>query len=282
MSNMQRTNFQNNQFAPKMKDYAHIKVAANQGSVTNGTVVNFDTVVMLKGAITHDAANKRVTLKANKTYSILTGMRVTSGSAGYAQFQVYNVTAGAYVNSDIAEVYSANDTGVSTSIPLLPVSITPVVDTVIDVRIPLISGISLVAASDSFLIIQELDSYVQPNTYPFEVNANQVDLTVTLASWTTAVAKGIAYRTLDGQWRLRFNILGAMASGSRTSITLTVAGVVFKNTYSISGDTGQVVALTEARVSGLASTIVLVHASATTTEYKMSGDVPLNAAPSWI
>lgn len=52
-------------------------------------------------------------------------------------------------------------------------------------------------------------------------------LTVTGSGWTSELATGRIYKSLDQQWRISFNVVGTM--GSATAITLTMANITFKN-----------------------------------------------------
>ena len=49
------------------------------------------------------------------------------------------------------------------------------------------------------------------------------------SSWVTTRAVGIPYQTLDGAWRLRFNIAGT--SSSVASVSLTFTDATFKTGY---------------------------------------------------
>lgn len=57
----------------------------------------------------------------------------------------------------------------------------------------------------------------------------QYNLTVTGTNWTTTRAKGVPYFTLDGTWRLRFNINGtfAGAANSNQNNPLLITGVTY-------------------------------------------------------
>jgi hypothetical protein len=112
----------------------------------------------------------------------------------------------------------------------------------------------------------------------------QQSLTVTSSvAFTSYRAVGIYYQDQDGNHRLKFNIVGAVAGGARTGTTLTITGVTFKNAsgynQSVAGHTDS--AAVYARVTANANTITVAHASATTTEYGCSGDVELESRPSW-
>ena len=96
-----------------------------------------------------------------------------------------------------------------------------------------------------------------------------------------------AYADSTGQWRLRFNIHCPVTStGARTSATLTFSStyaVVFKSgpyqaCSSFLGGSGAAVT---ARTTSNAASIYMAHASASETEYQLSGDVELESEPAW-
>lgn len=116
----------------------------------------------------------------------------------------------------------------------------------------------------------------------------QYTLTVTGTNWTTVRAVGVPYRTLDGVWRLRFNITGTTSSSSRTSYLVTISGVAFKsgagNYQAISAfsPSGSGFALGQ-MFTGLGNgELTIVHASGTTGAYSFSGDVELDAKPTFV
>lgn len=112
----------------------------------------------------------------------------------------------------------------------------------------------------------------------------QQALTVTSSvAFTGYRAVGIYYQDQDGNHRLKFNIVGTVAGGSRTGTTLTITGVTFKNATSyfqaVTGVTDAVA--TAANVNPNAATLAIVHTAATTAIYGASGDVELESKPTW-
>ena len=103
---------------------------------------------------------------------------------------------------------------------------------------------------------------------------------------TITRAVGIAYTDIGGVWRLRFNIMWTVASGTRTSATLTLSGVTFKNVtnlaqaISVTSNVGAS-AYQQGYVNPNTGVITVEHASATTTSYYVSGDVELESKPTW-
>lgn len=57
-------------------------------------------------------------------------------------------------------------------------------------------------------------------------NMRQVSLQVTGVNWTTVRAMGIVYQTLNGVWRLQFNIHGTLSVGA-VSQDINLTGFVF-------------------------------------------------------
>lgn len=111
----------------------------------------------------------------------------------------------------------------------------------------------------------------------------QYSLTVTGSVALTGYrAVGIYYQDQDGNHRLKFNISSTVASGSRGGNTLTITGITFKNSgfsQAVSGYTDA--AATYASATSNSNTIPVVHGTATTTVYSVSGDVELESKPTW-
>jgi hypothetical protein len=109
----------------------------------------------------------------------------------------------------------------------------------------------------------------------------QYDLTVTGTGWTTTLAKGIPYKTLDGVWRLQFNVTGTATAGTRTSYAATISGVTFAAfTQAISARQGTD-GISGGRAVPNSGTLEQSHASLSTTDYTYSGDVELASKPTW-
>ena len=103
-------------------------------------------------------------------------------------------------------------------------------------------------------------------------------------SWSCTRAMLIPYTTLDGAWRLRFNIRGTSSAASVQQITVT--GATFKNAYTA----GQAFAvsynggtLAAPLGNALPNTSTLQFAASTTgTDWQCSGDVELESKPTWV
>lgn len=111
-------------------------------------------------------------------------------------------------------------------------------------------------------------------------------VTSTQAGWVQTRAVGIYYQDQDGNHRLKFNLDGSHTTATVTSLTLTIAGVTFKNASSVQAcagfyrGTGAVVPRVFANPN--TSNINVDSASATGTSGMMvSGDVELDSKPSW-
>lgn len=87
----------------------------------------------------------------------------------------------------------------------------------------------------------------------------------------------------DGSWRVVFNIKVTVSSATRTTVTLAVNGLVFKNTgnQACCGFDDSLDAVSSCRAVGNTGNITMSHASGTSTEYSMSGDVACESKPTW-
>lgn len=95
-------------------------------------------------------------------------------------------------------------------------------------------------------------------------------------------SKFIPYQTQDGNWFLRFSLDVYLSSLARTGMALTVNGVtaISGGFPSCTGWTNGAGA-TISRVFFSGSTLNMSYGNATTDEHILSGDIPLNAKPSW-
>jgi len=113
--------------------------------------------------------------------------------------------------------------------------------------------------------------------------------TTTAPSCTVARARFIPYQMQDGAWRMRFNITMTRASGANIAdLTVTIIGIVFKN---ISND-NQALSMS---ADNLTSDANIGHSAAVNNTntlfgafsanniltFRVSGDVELNAKPTW-
>lgn len=115
--------------------------------------------------------------------------------------------------------------------------------------------------------------------------ADEFTISSSVAITTLYNATAIYYETNNGVPRLNFNFGMLVASGSRTTNAVTISGVTFKtgaNRIAVAGGTHT----TTAYISGVFPTggggvITFAHASANTSIYQASGDVEIDAKPSW-
>ena len=106
-------------------------------------------------------------------------------------------------------------------------------------------------------------------------------LTTTLSTWSGR-AVGIVYKTIDGAWRLRFNI-GGTTSSSGTSVTFTVTGCTFKNANSQSVSITPTPSTTIQTAYASSGTQTIVCSSSTSNNiWYLSGDVELDSKPTII
>lgn len=116
------------------------------------------------------------------------------------------------------------------------------------------------------------------------VNTRQISLICTGTNWTTIVALGVIYKTLNGSYRLRFNITGSLSSTS-SSIELTVEGISFKrynNGQAIAAWAQDGSGVTNHAEVGSAGNFITVNLAAVTSTFMMSGDVELVSKPGFM
>jgi hypothetical protein len=262
-------------------------MSADDSTLTAGTIVAFDSTNRNTG-IEFDSGNNRWKLKANKTYRLGAFLAPEySSSSGVYRARFYDITNTAYMGLSsfcVPPTYSSN---VSQQ-PSSKAEITPSTDIYVGLYTEGVSLTSKIEADYSYVEIQEISSLVDYVKNPYQTDYYQTDLTVTGTNWTTTSAVGCYYKTADGTHRLKFNIEGTL-SVTAWSITLTIAGVVFKaGTYQ--GFAGQAASNTtftsgvealNGRAVPTTDTVVL-NAGASSTQFTASFDVELDAAPTWI
>jgi hypothetical protein len=113
--------------------------------------------------------------------------------------------------------------------------------------------------------------------------------TLSGSSWTTTRAVFIPYQMQDGTWRMRFNLYGTLSGLANNNVfSLSVNGATFHASYqqalSVKVDSGTITnAYSSYAVAG-ASTINFIYNGASLNlndDYTISGDVELNAKPTW-
>ena len=124
--------------------------------------------------------------------------------------------------------------------------------------------------------------YVAGTTY------NGVALAVTSAQAGWAVQSGnfVPYRTISGQWRLRFNIYGTYTAANITTLAVTIAGIAFPAyNQTIAGSLGASATATSLQaIFATASTAnlnIYVTSTGNTAAAYFSGDVDLASQPTW-
>lgn len=109
----------------------------------------------------------------------------------------------------------------------------------------------------------------------------------TIDTYTVSDANALFYSDSLGNWRMRFNIALAVASGTRTVVTITFAKTsivtdstsgFFQSVVGVYND-GSAPRTTSAYFAANNRIININHASATTTGYWVSGDVALQQDP---
>ena len=109
----------------------------------------------------------------------------------------------------------------------------------------------------------------------------QVNLTVTGTNWTTSRAVGVVYKTLNGAYRISFNIYGTV-SVSTDSITLTVSGVTFLFTQAVAYSDGLATSDIQLQQTGAGNGQIALESTGSGTERRVSGDVELASKPSFL
>lgn len=149
-------------------------------------------------------------------------------------------------------------------------------------------GQRVVALETPTLMSDELATKLGHKIYSHGTNYNGGNSpTITLASGGGTLSSVddsmfIPYQMQDGSWRMKFNVAVTLSSTSRTGANLAVAGLTFATTNSLaitatSATTAADIAIQRANGSQLSIT----HASQSTTSYRYSGDIPLEAKPTW-
>jgi hypothetical protein len=268
-------------------------LSANMNSVANDTKITIDEVKNNNG-VSFDSVNNRWLLKANRTYKLKA--MVSGQNTGRAlDGMFYNETASAYIGLCSFNLPIDGTTYSETSQPEVISFITPEVDTYVHLRKLFSSTTPCHIKGDSstgltYVEIQEISNMVDYVKNPYQVDYYQTDLTVTGTNWTTIRAKGLVYKTVDGVWRLKFNLEG-LTNPNGSYWNIYIAGVVFKDlsaagrfqactaVWAYSYDTPNCIALTNSnnlQIRHVASII------STTVFFALSGDIELESKPSWI
>lgn len=110
----------------------------------------------------------------------------------------------------------------------------------------------------------------------------QIGLTVTGTNWTTVRAPGLAYKTNDGAWRLKFNVYGTV-TGTPTSLVLTIASITFKTgpEQGVVGVANPNIVTSNMTANGGAATMTFAFASGIAS-LRVSGDVELDSQPTFL
>ncbi|MCP4711304.1 MAG: hypothetical protein GY869_22010 [Planctomycetes bacterium] len=116
-------------------------------------------------------------------------------------------------------------------------------------------------------------------TFMKEYSEDNGDFTITGTNWATSYATAIPYKTSDGIWRLKFNLMGSL-SPVASSITLTFNSVTFSYLSGITAATDSAGDWGMGFTAASASTFQ-VFSSTARGSYRISGDVELNAKPTW-
>lgn len=119
--------------------------------------------------------------------------------------------------------------------------------------------------------------------------SNETTITVSCAQAGFATTRAVATAYMDNNsvWRMTFNLVGTFTSASVTAITVSITGTVFKTGFGQAvngyiGGGGSAGFQSAATSSGTGNISVNYAATFTTaTSVGVSGDVELDAKPSW-
>ncbi len=115
----------------------------------------------------------------------------------------------------------------------------------------------------------------------------QYGLTITGTGWTATRAVGIYYQDQAGAHRLKFNIVGAIASVTQSTYQCYITGITSKNIgsfhqgVSCTANTPTVLLPCGAFILTNSNQILIYHTSNSITQYSISGDIELESKPSW-
>ena len=111
------------------------------------------------------------------------------------------------------------------------------------------------------------------------------DFTITGANWTTISAVAVPYKTTNGKWYLKFNILGDTSS-TTASLALTFSGILTRamttsRSWRFSaGPTSAAISNTFVGSPENSNTLTITY-SAVTNRFLCFGDIPLASKPTW-
>jgi hypothetical protein len=243
-------------------------VAASSASVGNYCKIDF--------TIDNVDKNKMLTLYWDQ-------INIGAYAAGDFAMVVYDVTNSVEVSGSTFSIPAASQSVSTTFISTSSATYQLRVKTTVATS----NGISLtnVAVGPGSLVIGPIPSkqYVAGNTY------NGVSLTVTGSGFTLTRGAFVPYKTTDGTWRLRLNIIGGHSAAPST-FTAAISGVTFKTVAGTAGIRAQVCAaytnggynITAGWVeSGNGNIGLSANNQAGSTSVAWSCDVELDSQPTW-
>ena len=192
------------------------------------------------------------------------------------------------LSSDQMVMINASGGNAVVTMPLASLRIGKVVTVV---RTDTTSNIIRVNGAYGFIYVDQRQQFVSDGTYWWPLIAPdlrdiQYDLTVTGTTWATVRAVGIPFRTKEGAWRLQFSIMGTKTSGSGTSYSMTISGIVSKNisnyyqTFEGSAWDGNCV-VTNNYIAPNTAVLICSYQTLTTTGFHIAGNIELESIPTW-
>ena len=192
--------------------------------------------------------------------------------AGKIALRVYNATTSSYVDQQSDEI-----TGDGVYLASVPLSAEE------DIRVRLVAldtNVTAFAVSSVTLEpgIPQSGSFGGWKQYDDSV----VTFSSTPAGWSLTRAVFVPYKSINGEWRMTFNIVASTDTGTTPSVTID--GVTFKNTFAFNQalvvDSGN--QSFTARAEALNNTgTISVQKSGSTPIFRVSGDVELESIPTW-
>ncbi len=267
------------------KEYGLYTLSADQTTdITTGNPLKFNTLgAGCSGNIIFNSATYTWTLKANKTYRMSCAGQLATDQAAAYTVVAWKTTGGTVLGNYaqiFAQTYASN---VSSNMPANAI-FTPTVDTDVRCMIVINSHSTTYYNNYWYAEIQEIENFAPAyfNYGQYAYVSPDFDLSVTGSNtWATIKAKGVFYKTNNGSWYLDFIIYGTVASGSRTSQDITIAGIVLHSKYPLQGIISVTTGSYEIKSYAYQSDgkLYSTHSTATTTYYSFVGKIQLNAKP---
>lgn len=142
-----------------------------------------------------------------------------------------------------------------------------------------ISASAAIAGTKVDVVSSTVRGVMPAQTAQLDIGAQ---ITCGQAGFSVDRARAIVYSDSAGVWRMKFNIRVAFTSASVTSLSLTIANLVFvSGNQAVTAFYSGSAVVPRCLTASSGNTIDLANASVTADGAFISGDVELNAKPSW-